>query len=1131
MITDSDLNEGHNILINKVNALGDDAIKSGIPAVGGMVAIDITTDPNTHTNTYTPSLQKGDVYVDGIRGQFRERRKKGLRSLRGKLLALGADIETIRGRLKLLSEEQIATHLFQLSTGEATIAEIVDSLPPKEDNPTKDLAYYYHKQADFPSPPTLVGDTFLYVDLWQRPIFWLEDSDLVDPGWHGADTAFRSRTMVQVKTVSSRDELKTGRFPQKGNAQLASFLIPNKEEEDDCDPCAQELDIAARTGNKLVRLEVLDVIGDANQPTKVLLAWSDENASLAYPTDKDYPEGFDKAGAVYEFFSEVTESHLGVFDDETTRKRSHVVKGLPGITPAREDGKGTGDWPFVRRWNGYVWVKFEYESKDKIKKVAFGDTSHANALSQTEETIKIEFGNVLLSLHIHVGGNPKDFIAGDYWLTLVRENATGVERVNEITKRPMGITHHYLPLFEIGNEFKPKKLNDAGHRQLSFPPLTDLPADHVSYDDHCAEHFESIGGKVENVHEALDRMCKLKAEHIKYDDHCAEHFESIGGQVENVHGALDRLCKLKAEHISFTNECETDIFGEATTVQEALTALCDVNCCDEHNLYLHDWGAVCGLKVICTGTTANTVAILPGAMVDQTGHLSVLEDKEGFDVVTASENLDVDDGGNFSEEDGLVLAIEYNATVKTHNFKLFTKDQAKKEFFEESFIDKLQDCLAKYIKIFDTDGFSQSTKDTVPIILKFIPSKDTQSPVRFNIAAQYSNLSTFYDEAWKRLDFLTSCAARELRTVFPKLSVAKGNPMKVINAFIDLINAARTAGYDCACAAFIPDCPGEKTPWVPLCEIKLDPRTNSIREISNISCRKFCLTWRSFRYWLNPILEQGQAGLAKALCEAELLSHRASPDPTSPGGVSKPGIFKPGPNYMTINPEMLTGIEPGIKLSGFVGMPQVEALAAAEDAGLVVNESKDLKTLSVAKRRQFYKGDFTPGDIVLRNGTVTPGDIINFSIGEGKIIEAIPISPGIPEEAISKKDFGLFGIERARFDGATASADLAVTNVKFEEIAAENAALRNELEATRGEMAVIRTEMTGAMAKFRKNQPPAFVISDPAVAKVFIGAEAETIGKIAELTPQKKKAIREETGISVAEMNLIVRKAREMIRE
>ena len=77
----------------------------------------------------------------------------------------------------------------------------------------------FTQQADLPLGPSLPtdGDFILYADIWERPVFPLEDAYLADVGLHGAVTAFRMRRMTQIKAApaSARTDIEAGRAPSR----------------------------------------------------------------------------------------------------------------------------------------------------------------------------------------------------------------------------------------------------------------------------------------------------------------------------------------------------------------------------------------------------------------------------------------------------------------------------------------------------------------------------------------------------------------------------------------------------------------------------------------------------------------------------------------------------------------------------------------------------------------------------------------------------------------------------------------------------------------------------------------------------------------------------------------------------
>jgi hypothetical protein len=65
----------------------------------------------------------------------------------------------------------------------------------------------------------------LYADVWDRPVTALERPELMDPALHGADTATRSQTLLQVKwCANTLDPLDPAVNPPMGNG-LATLTL------------------------------------------------------------------------------------------------------------------------------------------------------------------------------------------------------------------------------------------------------------------------------------------------------------------------------------------------------------------------------------------------------------------------------------------------------------------------------------------------------------------------------------------------------------------------------------------------------------------------------------------------------------------------------------------------------------------------------------------------------------------------------------------------------------------------------------------------------------------------------------------------------------------------------------------
>jgi Family of unknown function (DUF6519) len=93
--------------------------------------------------------------------------------------------------------------------------------------------------------------------------------------------------------------------------------------------------------------------------------------------------------------------------------------------------------------------------------------------------------------------------------------------------------------------------------------------------------------------------------------------------VDDCRPTFPPLTAIEAEDVAFDNAVcglvTTD--GEpADTVQEALDVLCESHTLRHHNAFLHGWGIVSGLKVVCDGTDRSQVTVREGWVIDRAGN-------------------------------------------------------------------------------------------------------------------------------------------------------------------------------------------------------------------------------------------------------------------------------------------------------------------------------------------------------------------------------------------------------------------------------------------------------------------------------------------------------------------------------
>ncbi|MBK0327762.1 hypothetical protein I5535_10705 [Rhodobacteraceae bacterium F11138] len=704
-------------------------------------------------------------------------------------------------------------------------------------------------QADLPLGPRLPEkNALLYADLWERPVFAMQDPYLADPGLHGAETTYRTRTMTQIKSLRYDDEdgLKAlleqmangkGAFARTGNA-LASVKPKNTEiAVDDCDPCADQIDIVPTVPNALFRIEVIRVgRNEAGHPISVRLAWSHENAAAIEETaaleDVTARDTFARAKSAYEFFSDATEAQIGWFDADHAPERPALSAVLH---PIAEPGTGkNGGKPFshVRRWDGACTLDLSSNSvKDAI------GTGKMNLNSGTA-------GLTLDSFTLELALKDAEILAGDYWLVELRRFAAQQDRIRLLggtdnkNALPEGVAHHFCALFTI-EEGKPRQLSDSDTRRLSFPPLTDIPATHISFDPQCPDFFDNS----ENVAEALNSLCDLDATQVAYhpSDGC-ERFEDV----KTVHQALEKMCKVQDD----------------TAITRVLRLMMD-------------WGVICGIRLTLPTRFRTTVAWSGGTILNRAGQL--IDVKSGsFDLRELKPENIHGDLRAILEKDGeicLSMAAGENGRLELHLSDRATAFGPADRGYREA----VDACVAGHKKV-DFGNIYRPLKPhegkVVESVLNVwanrktlagaVPLSETDGKVakavNKTLVEEYAANAT--PERAKEIQDLILLAEKEMNPDDLRGAARDRRRMQLEAAKIGILaNAEEEDRNACECLHLLPPCPPQagKAPYlVPVGCLKMDPagdRPGAITELCALCCRKQALTWRAHRYFFGSQID------------------------------------------------------------------------------------------------------------------------------------------------------------------------------------------------------------------------------------------------------------------------------------
>ena len=538
MLTDADWNELQDIVKQRQAQAFDKTVKSGVPRNGGI--LEIVEDDGKYT---IKEIKSGALFVDGI------------------------------------------------------YAEVL--IYPGEGD-------FYKKQHGFKMAPELPGEwtsPILYADVWERIVIANEDPDLRDSALHGADTCVRTQVLAQLKYAPDQDALYS--LPATGDACFSLEEIkpkdgdkPGRQGASDSASCMQEKVTEPRLPNCLFRLEVHKVKGPANNPDSVTLKWSSENGAEAVkydgdPNQLDSNKEFYRKEYVYEFYNEVTEQHLGVHCQEEEGiqgQDSEVQRSFLTLNGNYSDTE-VESFGFTRRWDGYCvlireqnrWyvTKFCCEGKNQL------DSDDRIPLKTGFFTHNVKIGAARLGMSLKLNqstnsdgtGEAYTFVAGDYWLARIRSDAPENEQVQKLSQTPVGIVHHYLELAEKDKINKKYCIPDTEtFRLLSFPPLTDLKADRVGYDEKNRQtkwddlkDGDKHKGPFDTVQKAIDELVySLDGDNWPITVGTLGRYKTVEGAVHDLNGQKHIfLCLLPnggARKGSHVHEIEQDIIKEVGSI-------------------------------------------------------------------------------------------------------------------------------------------------------------------------------------------------------------------------------------------------------------------------------------------------------------------------------------------------------------------------------------------------------------------------------------------------------------------------------------------------------------------------------------------------------------------------------------
>lgn len=894
MVTDADLTEAGQIHLARDEAQNAVAIASGTPAHGG--AVRITADG--------PELAEGWIVAEGKQGALRA--------------AAGASPSGAFG-------------LFAV-------------------------------QADLPLGPALPnGSALVYADVWERPVFALQDPYLADAGLHGAETTYRTRTMTQLKTVRFDGEeglsallakLDAGRgpFARVGSA-IASIAPKNTEVAlDDCDPCADQIDIEATVPNALFRLEVIRVARDAGGvPISVQFAWSHENAAAIERaealSDVTVRDAFARARSVYEFFSDATEAQIGRFDADHEPERPVLANRLHPVAEPAAGANGGRPFDFVRRWDGAATVD-----------LAGGAVR--NAMGTGTMTVADQTASLTLeTFSIAVALKGAEVLAGDYWLVELRRFASEADRIRLVggtdpaRAEPVGVRHHLCALFAIENGV-PTALSDGDVRRLSFPPLTDLPATHVAFDPACPDFFDGA----QNVAAALNSLCDLDASQVAYrpSDGC----EQFAG-VATVHEALEKLCKVHDD--------------------TAITRMMRL---------MMDWGVICGLRPTWSGRDGTTVRWTEGTVLNRAGQL--IDVKAGaFDLAELpAERVHGNLAAVMRVEGHVVLSL---AAGEDGALELHLSNRAKAFGpTDRSFTEALDACVSGHKWVDFGAAYRPLKPDEAKVVERVIDVWANRTTLSGAVPLSEREARVVHAVTGTLIGEYVADAEPERGEAVKKLieraevefdpSGVRGEArdrrrMQLEATKLGILAIAEEEDRNaCACRHLQTPCPpgaGAAPYLVPIGSVRLIPtnagRPGTLTSLCGLRGRKQSLTWRAQRYFFGSPID-GLVAKHAARCCAE----PAKPDFDFGDWLNERDVtlFTPVPFPEPDPPPPPDGLWPPKHRPDWDVRPTGPVLYRPDPSGKVVNVKPDVSRLPAA----------TANEILTGNGFDVSADVIDLDV-------------------------------------------------------------------------------------------------------------------------------------------------------
>ncbi len=595
----------------------------------------------------------------------------------------------------------------------------------------------YFSQPDLPQPdptalaPVVAGQKrtdWAYLDLWERPLSYVERPALRDVALDGPDTCTRTQLVAQVRLLAGTAVALVGTAVPPSDAfamlpRIGLGLLSTKDKPAaGLDPCADPCEPVIKgpylgEENRLFRVEIHRAggIGAANAVGTAGFKWSRENAGVvsalitdaalaATSVEVEKPELF-AIGDLVELADDRVELITGPFEDRLTHT-NHVRGELRKVVTVNLqtrriswDDAGIVDpreVPFHAALLRPLYLQWHAKLTrwDGVAACTAGDIVLADG-------VVIEFGGQAM-------------VPGDHWLFATRTLDRSVERLIEAPAR--GIRHNYFPLAAIQRSRAAALTPERVFCEDLRPRFTELP--------------------------------RLDASRIAYDP-----------------GAC------AAEH-------HIDGWNEVSTVQQAIDALCRADLTGDlrlHNKLLHGFGVVCGLKLRCS-KDREQLLMTKGYALDCEGDLLHLGGERAVPVVEraiAQGLLDAAGDGKINlwitqATNGVATHIEPNVPQNFWNAVL--EGSLLKDFFDNTILALINFLKAELLPFPDaTLPLSDAHKRVISLLnLVWQMLNSASGPYVFLSKAEHDLLEGFHTRLVEKLAERTPyCALFDNLQPFP----------------------------------------------------------------------------------------------------------------------------------------------------------------------------------------------------------------------------------------------------------------------------------------------------------------------------------------------------------------------------